>query len=207
MNGVSLKPPETVEATTDGPPVPPRRWPVRLAVVAAVVALIVLVVTTGLFDLVRDQDRLQATVDDAGVWGPLVFLSLMVLLVPLNVPGLVFVIPSTTLFGTAGGFGLSLVGGFTASVIGIVAARRLGRRALVERMPDWLRKREAKLSERGFWAVVLLRCCTFLFQPADWLCGLSSMRMRTVLTATFVGLVPPTLVIALTGGGLLDALG
>ena len=28
--------------------------------------------------------------------------------------------------------------------------------------------------------------------------------MRTALAATFVGLIPPTLVIALTGGGLLD---
>jgi hypothetical protein len=52
--------------------------------------------------------------------------------------------------------------------------------------------------------LVALRSVTFLLQPGDWLCGLTRMPMRIVLSATFVGLVPPTLVIALTGGGVLD---
>lgn len=185
----------------------PRR-PVRVlravGIAVAVVAVVAVVVQSGILGHVSDQDRLQATVDDAGVWGPLLFVGLMVLLVPLNVPGLVFVIPATTLFGTPGGVTLSLVGGFLASAVGIVAARRLGRATFESKMPDRIRRFESRLSERGFWAVVLLRSFTFLLQPVDWLCGLSSMPMRTVLSATFVGLIPPTLVIALTGGGVLD---
>lgn len=173
-------------------------------VVAAVAAVIALVVHTDLLGQVRDEEQLRATVEDAGALGPVVFLGLMVLLVPLNVPGLIFVIPSTTLFGTAGGFALSLLGGFLASSVGIVGARRFGRSAFERRVPPRIRRLESRLSERGFWAIVALRTFTFLFQPVDWLCGLSSVRMRTVLAATFVGLVPPTLVIALTGGGLLD---
>lgn len=173
-------------------------------IVVAVAAVVLLVVQSGLIGHVSDQERLQATVRDAGVFAPLLFLGLMVLLVPLNVPGLLFVIPATTLFGTVGGIALSLVGGFIASSIGIVAARRLGRAAFEDRMPPRIRRIEARISRRGFWGVVLLRSFTFLLQPVDWLCGLSSMRMRTVLSATFVGLVPPTLVIALTGGGMLD---
>ena len=35
------------------------------------------------------------TIDDAGLWGPVLFVVLMVLLVPLNVPGLLFVVPAT----------------------------------------------------------------------------------------------------------------
>lgn len=178
---------------------------VRIVAVLAVVAIAVFLISrSGIIGHVGDEDRLRQTVDGAGAWGPLLFVGLMVLLVPLNVPGLVFVIPATTLFGTAGGVVLSLIGGFLASAIGIVAARRLGRAAFEDKMPPRIRKLEARLSERGFWAVVLLRCFTFLLQPVDWLCGVSSMPMRTALGATFVGLIPPTLVIALTGGGLLD---
>jgi uncharacterized membrane protein YdjX (TVP38/TMEM64 family) len=162
---------------------------------------------TGLVDRLSDEDRLRQTVDDAGAWGPLLFVALMVLLVPLNVPGIIFVIPSTALFGTVGGVVLSLIGGFVASAVGIVAARRLGRAAFERRMPPRVQRLEARLSARGFWTVVVLRTFTFLLQPVDWLCGLSSMRMRTVLAGTFVGLVPPTLVIAIGGGGLLDLLG
>lgn len=181
-----------------------RRWLLRAAIVVGVLGLVAAVVTSGVLDRLTDQDELQATIDRAGVWGPVLFLGLMVLLVPLNVPGLLFVIPATTLFGTAGGVALSLVGGFLASAIGIVGARRLGRDAFIARLPPRLLRLEARLCERGFWAVVALRSVTFLLQPVDWLCGLTRMPLRTVLGATFVGLVPPTLVIALTGGGVLD---
>ena len=185
-----------------------RRSGVRLlricAVLLAVGAVIGIVVLTGLLGHVSDEERLRATVEGAGFWGPLLFVGLMILLVPLNVPGLLFVIPATTLFGTAGGVVLSLIGGFIASAVGVVGARRLGRDAFEARMPPRIRRLESRISERGFRAVVLLRTFTFLLQPVDWLCGLSSMRLRTVLGATFVGLIPPTLLIALTGGGLVD---
>ena len=181
-----------------------RRWLLRGSVVVALVGLVAAVVTSGVLDRFTDQQELRATVEGAGGWGPLLFVVLMVVLVPLNVPGLLFVIPATTLFGTVAGVALSLVGGFLASAVGIVGARRLGRDALVRRLPPRLQRLEARLCERGFWAVVGLRSVTFLFQPVDWLCGLTRMPMRTVLGATFVGLIPPTLVIALTGGGLLD---
>ena len=181
-----------------------RRWLLRAAVVLGIAGLIAAVVTSGLLGRFSDQDELRATIEGAGVWGPLLFVGLMVLLVPLNVPGLLFVIPATTLFGTVGGVVLSLIGGFLASTVGIVGARRLGRDAFIARLPPRLRRLEARLCERGFWAVVALRSVTFLLQPVDWLCGLTRMPMRTVLGATFVGLVPPTLVIALTGGGVLD---
>ena len=175
-----------------------------VGVIVAIGVVIALLVQSGVFGHVSDRERLQATVEGAGVFGPLLFLGLMILLVPLNVPGIMFVIPATTLFGTVGGVVLSLIGGFIASTIGVVGARRLGRDAFEARMPARIRRLEARLSARGFWAVVALRSITFLLQPVDWLCGLSSMPMRTVLAGTFVGLIPPTLVIALTGGGLLD---
>jgi uncharacterized membrane protein YdjX (TVP38/TMEM64 family) len=183
---------------------PTSRWPLRASVVLGIAGVVAAVVTSGVLGRFSDQEELQATIDSAGVWGPLLFVGLMVLLVPLNVPGLLFVVPATTLFGTVVGVALSLVGGFLASAIGIVGARRLGRDAFVTRLPPRLQRMEARLCERGFWAVVALRSVTFLLQPVDWLCGLTRMPMRTVLGATFVGLVPPTLVIALTGGGVLD---
>lgn len=181
-----------------------RRWLLRGAIVVGIAGLVAAVAGSGVLGRFSDQDELRATIDGAGAWGPLLFVGLMVLLVPLNVPGLLFVVPATTLFGTVGGVALSLIGGFLASAIGIVGARRLGRDAFIARLPPRLQRMEARLCERGFWAVVALRSVTFLLQPVDWLCGLSRMPMRTVLAATFVGLVPPTLVIALTGGGVLD---
>lgn len=175
-----------------------------ILVALLVVGVVVIIVQTGLFGRFSDQEELRRTVDDAGVWGPVVFLVLMIVLVPLNVPGLIFVIPSTTLFGTVGGFTLSMIGGFVGSTIGIVAARRLGRSAFESKMPARVLAMEGRLSERGIWAVIGIRCFVYLLQPFDWLLGVSRMPMRTVLLGTFIGLIPMTLIIALTGGGLID---
>ena len=174
-----------------------------LAVVTVAGLAIGLAFGLGLVDLVRDQERLSSTVQEAGPLGPLLFLGLMILLVPLNVPGVVFVVPATLLFGTVGGVALSLAGGFIASAIGVIGARSLGRTALERRLPPRVRRFEERLAERGFWAVVAIRTFTYLLQPADWLIGLSGMRLRTALAGTFVGLIPPTLVVALGGGAAL----
>ena len=183
-----------------------RRAAPRVLLALAIAAVAVLVLRSGLVDHVGDEDKLRASVDDAGVLGPVLFVGLMVLLVPLNVPGILFVIPSTTLFGTAGGIGLSLVGGFVASLIGVVGARHLGRGTVEARLPWWLRRLERWLGARGFWTVAALRATTFLAQPVDWICGLTSIPMRTLIAGTFVGLIPPTVVVALAGGTVLDLL-
>ena len=175
----------------------------RLAVIVGVLAGLVWVArATGLADLATDRARLRDAVDEAGVLGPVVFVGLMALLVPLNVPGIAFVIPSTALFGVVGGVALSLLGGYLASMTGVLAARRLGRRSFETKVPQRLRRWEQRMSQRGFWSVVALRSCTYLMQPVDWLCGMSSIPMRTVAVATLVGLVPPTLVVALGGDRL-----
>ena len=176
----------------------------RPCLVVGVITLVVVgVLASGVVDRVRDDEQLRASIDNAGALGPLVFVGLMVLLVPLNVPGVLFVVPATVLFGTVGGVALSLVGGFLASAVGVLAARRLGRAVFETRMPERVRRIEARVSANGFWAVVVLRMFTYLMQPVDWLCGISSIPTRTVLAGTFVGLIPPTLVVSLGGGGLL----
>lgn len=173
------------------------------AVVLVVLGLLGLARATGLTDLATDERRLRDTVDEAGLLGPVLFVGLMTVLVPLNVPGIAFVVPSTALFGGVGGVTLSLAGGFLASMTGVVAARRLGRSAFEARVPARLRRWEERMSACGFWGIALLRSCAFLLQPVDWLCGMSSIPMRTVALATLVGLVPPTLVVALAGDRLL----
>lgn len=182
-----------------------RRSRLRLLLVLAVVAMVGAVIwASGLLDLVTDEEELTSTVEGAGAWGPIVYLVLMIVLVPFNVPGVLFAVPATTLFGTVPGIALAFTGGYTGSVIGIVGARRLGRPVFEHRLPAKVKRLEQRFSERGFWAVVIARCMVYLLQPLDWLCGISSMPMRTALAGTFVGLIPPTLLICLSGGGLLE---
>lgn len=185
---------------------PPRTRTRTLLVALVVVAIGVAIWTSGVLGIVTDEEELKATVDAAGPWGPVVYLVLMVFLVPFNVPGVLFAVPATTLFGVPLGIALAFVGGYLGSVIGIAGARRLGRRAIEHRLPQRVKKWEQRFSERGFWAVAIARCFAYLFQPLDWLCGISNIPMRTALAGTFVGLIPPTVVVCLSGGGILELL-
>jgi uncharacterized membrane protein YdjX (TVP38/TMEM64 family) len=118
-------------------------------VVLAIGVLVWLVLSSGVTDQVRDDERLRQTVNEAGVFGPVLFVALMVLLVPLNVPGVLFVVPSAALFGPVGGVLLSLLGGFGASAVGVAAARRLGRSAFESRMPPRIQRVEGRLRRPG----------------------------------------------------------
>jgi uncharacterized membrane protein YdjX (TVP38/TMEM64 family) len=174
--------------------------------VALVVVVLEITLSAGLAAHFMREGQLESLVRGAGLWAPVVFIALMASLVPLNVPGLLFVVPATSLFGVASGILLSLTGGFLASTIGILGARYLARPVFERRLPPWLRSWEARMAERAFWTIVLLRSVTFLLQPVDWICGLSRVPTRRVLAATFIGLIPPTVTVALTGGGLIDLL-
>lgn len=182
------------------------RW-LRVAVALAAVALLVaLAYGSGLSDLVNDRDRFEARVTESGPWGPLVFLGLFTLLVPVGVPGLLFVVPATILWPAPAAVALSLAGGMTSSAVGMVAARQLGRRAVERRLPERFRAWDARIARTGIWGVIVLRVFTYLAAPADWVVGLSRVPMATALLGTAIGLTVPTLFVVLVGGSAVELL-
>lgn len=178
---------------------------VRLLRIAVVIAAVVVALrVTGLAELVRDQDRLDDLVDRAGLAGPVLFALLFTLLVPVGVPGLVFVLPAAVIFSAPVAIAVSLVGGYTSSAIGMIAARRLGRAQLEARLSPRMLAWNERISRGGVGAVIALRVITYLAAPADWLLGLTKISNRDLAIGTAIGLVPPTLAYVIGGGGLLD---
>lgn len=174
---------------------------VGLLIVAVVVAR-----RSGVLDSVTDPERLRALADDAGWWGPALFAGLFVALVPVGVPGLVFVLPAAVVFPAPLAIGVSLVGGYGSSAIGMWFARTIGRERVATRLPDRFRSWDERIAQRGLVAVIALRVLTYLAAPADWLLGLTRISTRDLVLGTGIGLVPPTLLYVLAGGGVLDLL-
>jgi uncharacterized membrane protein YdjX (TVP38/TMEM64 family) len=193
---------QLVEATVAATRSRGRRVLTWALVLAVTVGALVAVRITGVADQLEEGGRIHGAVQEAGVFGPVAFVALMSALVPVDVPGALFVVSGTSVFGMAAGIALSVVGGFGACTVGVLASRRLGRAAFERRIPPRLRRFEERFSRRGFWGVVALRTVTYLLPPADWLCGVSSIPTRTVLAGTFVGLIPQTVVLAFVGGAL-----
>lgn len=173
-----------------------------------VVAILVFVAVrrSGLTDLLGDQARLQQIVDDAGWYGPVVYTLLFTVLVPVGVPGLVFVLPAAVVFPAPVAIAVCLVAGYVSSGAGMWFARTVGRETVATRLPARFRAWDERIAERGLVAVLALRLLTYLAAPADWILGLSSIRTRTLVVGTGVGLIPPTILYVVAGGGVLDLL-
>lgn len=187
-------------------PLAGRPW-LRLVVgLGLIVGLVAVAYGTGLTDLVNDRDRFEQRVRDSGPWAPVVFVGLFTLLVPVGVPGLLFVVPATLLWSAPVAIGLSLAGGMTSSVIGMVFARHVGRRSIEHRLSDRFRAWDERIARTGLWGVVVFRTFTYLAAPADWVVGLSSVPMGTAVLGTAIGLTVPTLFVVLVGGEALAVL-
>ncbi len=188
-------------------PLAPPRWRNRrrrLLAVAVVVLALLIAHRTGALDAVTDQDHLRRLADGAGWWGPIAFSALFIALVPVGVPGLVFVLPAAVVFPAPTAIVVSLAGGYGSSAIGMWFARTIGRQHVATRLPARFRAWDDRIARRGLAAVIVLRLVTYLAAPADWVLGLTKISTRDLVLGTAIGLVPPTLLYVFAGGGLLD---
>lgn len=174
---------------------------VGLAVLATLVALGWF---SGLGDLVRDQDEFRDRIDEWGAWGPILFVLLFTLLVPVGVPGLVFMVPAIIIWPAPVAFAISMIGGITSSSVGIVLSRYVARESFEHRLPARFHRFDGFLNRSGLRGVIVIRVFTHLNPAADWLIGLSSVPIGRVLLGTALGLLVPTAFIVWAGAGAVD---
>ncbi|WP_436794278.1 TVP38/TMEM64 family protein [Actinospongicola halichondriae] len=176
----------------------------RLLLIGLAITVFVVARRSGLTDVLGDEERLKDLVDSAGWLGPFLYTVLFTLLVPVGVPGLVFVLPAAVVFPAPVAIAVCLVAGYLSSGAGVWFARTVGRQTVEAKMPASFRKWDERIARRGLLAVLALRTLTYLAAPADWLLGLSSIPTRTIVIGTGVGLIPPTVLYVVAGGGVLD---
>lgn len=172
---------------------------IKIAVAGLVMALVAWALSAGALDVLTDSDRLEELLDDAGVWGPILFVLAFTAAQPLSLPGAVLIVPATFVWPWWQVALLSLAGGMVASVVGFVLARWIARDWVLERLPMRFRTWEVRLADHGFVATVGLRLLTGYTPAADWLLGVSRVTVPAFLAGTLLGLVPSTVALAAWG--------
>lgn len=191
-------------------PLPAKRKLPLKTIIGSLLILAALVILTVIFwdpilSLLSNTERVRDFVDEAGVWGALVFIGiqfLQVLIAPI--PGQVVGVAAGASFGTWLGTLYALIGSLLGMWTVFVIARRLGR-PFVERFikPDLLDKFDYLTKNRG--AVVFFFIILFPVFPDDIICylvGLSKIPIRTLLIAGMLGRIPGTIGSALIGDGV-----
>lgn len=159
---------------------------------ALVLIFIYVLQITGSFEIIKDAERLQAFLEKAGVWMPILYILLQFLqVVVLPIPSIVSTAAGVALFGAFQTTVFSLIGILLGSFIAFLIGRKLGYKAVAwmvgkETLDKWQRKLKGK--DNLFLTLMFLLP---LF-PDDVLCfiaGLSSMSMKYFLWMMLVSRV------------------
>ena len=151
-----------------------------------------ILVRTGFFDIIRDQEQLEAFLERSGKWMAVLFVVLQFLqVVILPIPSTVTVVAGAALFGPLVGSLLSLLGIVIGSLVAFLIGRYAGYPAVAwligkNTLDKWLNKIKGKDK--------LLLSAMFILPvfPDDVLCfvaGISSMSLPLFLGVIFISRV------------------
>jgi uncharacterized membrane protein YdjX (TVP38/TMEM64 family) len=140
---------------------------------------------------ISDPERLAATLERAGAWGPIVFIAVAVAAYPVLLLGppiwasvAIWPWPLALLY--------SYVGCIAASLVTYSLARWRGYAWAQRRVSERVRRYEDRLESRPFLTVLLLRLGLWGNPLVDLLVGVTKVPVRSYLAATFLGMFPAT---------------
>lgn len=182
---------------------------VLILLLGLIVALVFAVVRLeSLWHLFSSREQMEAAVEGAGFWGPLVLIGLQILQVLVApIPGQVTGFVSGYLYGTALGTFYAMVGATLGFTIVFILSRKFGR-PFVEYFVDkkTLKKFDYLAGNKGVFIFFLIFLLPFF--PDDLICyiaGLTKIPIRTLIIISFLGRLPSNLVLAFAGAGVADA--
>lgn len=179
-------------------------------IIAVTVAIFIFLVVVVYFawpymSLFTNPEKARALIEDAGAWGPIIFILMQVVQVIIApIPGQAIAIIGGYLFGAFWGIVYTLIGASIGFTIVFVLARKLGR-PFVEYFVSqkMLDKFDHLTQNKG----VLVFFLIFLLPgfPDDiiaFIAGLTSIRIPTLILISLTGRLPGYIVLSLTGNGL-----
>lgn len=179
----------------------------RVAVVLVVLAGLAISYRLGVFSNVSDPKSFAQAVVALGVWGYVGFVVAYTLLQPFGVPGTVFVVAAPLIWPWPVAFALSMVGTMGASVVGFSFARFVARDWVSARIPLRFRKYDEALERNAFLTVFLLRLIFWMPQVLHGFLGVAKVRFWTHFWGSFLGYIPPLLVVSYFASQVFDSTG
>ncbi|MFO0554885.1 MAG: VTT domain-containing protein [Polyangiaceae bacterium] len=162
----------------------------RIALAVAALALVVLTWQLGGFALLRDPERLKATLLGLGAWGYVVYVVAFAILQPLGLPGIAFVVGAAYVWPGPIAYGLSLGGAVLASTTGFAFARFVARDWISTKLPPRLKKYDAKIEKNGFLMAAFLRLVFLMHPLLHALFGVSRVRFLPYIAGCTLGYIP-----------------
>lgn len=198
-------------APAEGQGKPPRKKLVLWQKIAiGAVALVVLGALLWWLSTLITPDELQAWLRGWGVWTPLVYVLLVIILPIFFVPLAPLAMVSGLLFGLWRGFAYTIVGAILNCTIMYWMTQRLGKDRvqafLANRLsPAWLSRIESLEGRTGLVFLFILRVTALIpYNVINYAFGLTNMKYKDYMLASIAGIMPPMLIYANMGDKALD---
>jgi uncharacterized membrane protein YdjX (TVP38/TMEM64 family) len=172
----------------------------RLALTAVSAAALVAVV---LFVPLPTAVQLRDWASTVGPWFPLAFLAAHVVVTVLPFPRTPFTLSAGLLFGPALGVVIAVTASAISALIALLLVRAFGWQLSRLVSHPGVTSLDARLSERGWPAVLSLRMIPAVpFSVLNYAAGASAVRVRPYLLATLAGLLPGTTAAVILGDAM-----
>jgi len=166
------------------------RWWRLVLLAVLVVGLFLVARVTGLNEYLSTE-RIRAVTAAAGFWGPIAFVLIFCVGELVHVPGAVFVAAAVVAYGRAGGGALAFVGALVAVSVSFVVVRTIGGKPLAAIRFSLARRILSELDGHPVRTIFLLRLLLWMAPQLNYALALSSVRFRSYLLGTALGLLAP----------------
>ncbi|MBC8868974.1 MAG: VTT domain-containing protein [Planctomycetes bacterium] len=166
----------------------------RLVLLAVLIAALVCLVRLTGFSEHLTTDNLKPTVQQAGLWGIVLYYVAFSLGLLVHAPGMAFVAVGIFAYGWQVGTPLSFVGAVFAVGVNFLFARIVGGRALGEIEHPKMKRVLAGLDARPIRTVIILRLLFLMLPLLNYALAFSNIRFRDYLVGSAIGLAPHVLV-------------
>lgn len=173
--------------------------PLLLVGFVAAVIIVLKVLVENIFDI-QLEPMVRAWLVNPGAGTAFTIIALLVADIALPIPSSLVMVLSGAAFGVVGGSVVALIGSIGGEWLGFELVRRYGRNASQWLVGDVEVDRLARVFRRhGAVAVAVTRALPVVMETMSIVAGLSYMKRRDFLVASFIGTAPIVLVYAYAG--------
>lgn len=147
-----------------------------------------------------DPAWLQATLDRAGIWGPIIYIAIYTVATVLVLPSTVLNLAGGALFGPWWGSLWTTIGALVAAIVAFGFTRTVGRELVEKRLAGYWQTLDAEIHHGGLFYMFSIRLLPVIpYGLVNFAAGLTSISWKDYVVGTALGTLPGVLPFVLLG--------
>jgi uncharacterized membrane protein YdjX (TVP38/TMEM64 family) len=151
--------------------------------------------------------QLQAWLNQAGIWAPIIYIVLYSVATVLVFPSTALNLTGGAIFGPWLGTLWTSIAAVIAAIVSFAFTRTVGREIIAQKLANRWQSMDAEMRQGGLFYIFAIRLLPIIpYGLVNFAAGLTSIRFRDYLIGTILGTVPGVLPFVMLGSSGLQAM-